>query len=569
CCACLVQKWGDWRQQRVARRDLYSPSLSAVVAGRQVELVSASMDRSLPDPLAGGSLTAASGDLVAVEGADVAQTVATPWDPGTAWPPVPQSPVAVSMDTGAGPVSVLGNGRVVSASGGSSGREVSVEVADAYESLNKTISWDAVADIMPHTQEATLPRYVGMGTTAITDTILRHCGWYTTPPQPSGWVTLDVPAQGTLWPEKGTVYEANRTGGGGYPYWLGTSWGVGAADVDALYRTVGAYTIAGRGHLELSAMTETRGDSAAQMRVDAYLGGDARSGVVRLTWSDQSAQLRIRAPGGTTSTAASVTRANGLLYATVKYLSATSVEVTLRSGTNSTVQTVTVPSSVTSSELRWARIWGTGRAGGFQVAVPSSAGALVGWTANAVLYPRTSNRNALTVRPPVEGENCADLLAAQCEAECATYWIDETGVLRWWDLARLEAQSSAATITSDDDIADGGFTWRHDLSQVKSRAVVNWREPLREMSWRTTIDLWQGNGGTLQPSDDLETWVKPEDDEVWIMPDLSLGEVGVAYPDFNYGIGSWFGAIVDGDNTDEAWAQLYGSLSVSFERVTD
>src|SRR5699024_11412286 len=75
-------------QQPVSRRDVYSPSLSASIGGRDVELVSASMDRSLPDPLAGGSLTAASGELVAVEGADVARTVATPWDPGTSWPRV-------------------------------------------------------------------------------------------------------------------------------------------------------------------------------------------------------------------------------------------------------------------------------------------------------------------------------------------------------------------------------------------------------------------------------------------------------------------------------------------------
>src|SRR5699024_344467 len=218
-------------QQPVSRRDVYSPSLSAVVAGRQVELVSASMDRSLPDPLAGGSLTAASGELVAVEGADVARTVATPAGVGTSWPPVRQSPVSVSMDTGAGPVSVLGNGRVVSASGGSSGREVSAEVADAYQSLNRTISWDGVADIMPSQQEGANPRYVGMTSTAVTDTILRACGWFSTPPL-ANYAMLSVPAQGSMWPERGYADTSNRLDAGGYPYWLLANWGVAAADVD-------------------------------------------------------------------------------------------------------------------------------------------------------------------------------------------------------------------------------------------------------------------------------------------------------------------------------------------------
>src|SRR5699024_5694896 len=163
-------------QQPVSRRDVYSPSLSASIGGRDVELVSASMDRALPDPLMGGSLTAASGELVAVEGADVARTVATPWDPGSLWPPVPESPASVSMDTGAGPVSVLGNGRVVSASGGTSGREVSVEVSDAYQSLDRTISWDALADLMPSESDGVVGRYVGLQSTAVTDRILRHCG---------------------------------------------------------------------------------------------------------------------------------------------------------------------------------------------------------------------------------------------------------------------------------------------------------------------------------------------------------------------------------------------------------
>src|SRR5699024_2908194 len=133
------------------------------------------------DPLARGQLRAASAQITAAEGPDVTETVATPWDPGTAWPPVPQSPASVSMDAGSGPVSLLGGGLVMSASGGTAGRDVSVELADRYESLNRTISWDAVAGVMPSLQEAALPRYVSMNTTSITDHILRECGWETTP----------------------------------------------------------------------------------------------------------------------------------------------------------------------------------------------------------------------------------------------------------------------------------------------------------------------------------------------------------------------------------------------------
>src|SRR5699024_12184385 len=65
---------------------------------------------------------------------------------------------------------------------------------------------------------------------------------------------------------------------------------------------------------------------------------------------------------------------------------------------------------------------------------------------------------------------------------------------QWWDLARLEARSSVASLNSSDDIAESGFSWSHDLSQVKSGVLVKWREPLAERKWRPGVDLWQGSG---------------------------------------------------------------------------
>ena len=556
-------------QQPVSRRDVYSPSLSARVGGRDVELASASMDRSLPDPLAGGSLTAASGELVAVEGADVAQIVATPWDPASSWPPAPEAPASALMDTGAGPVSILGNGRVVSASGGTSGREVSVEVSDAYQSLDKTISWDELSAMMPSESEGVEGRYVGLQTVSVTDMILRHCGWFSTPPNP-GFTALSVPAQGTMWPETGTVVSAVRASdGGGYPGWSNTPWGVGVVDSDATYLLGGpGYSVKSRGRVELTAMTAPRPGEGTS-RIDLMLGGAL---LARLLWSESTAYVQLRNAAGTMTNAVSVPRANGLLYATVEYVSDTSVYVTIRSGGQTVGAAATVPALVTTSAITGARIQALSVSGGFRVAFPSAAGLLESWSPNAVLYPRTASRNTLLVRPPVSGENCADLLAAQCAAECATYWIDETGVLRWWDLARLESRGAMATLHSDDDIAEAGFSWSHDLSRVKSRVSVTWREPLREASWRTRVDLWQGSGQTLQPGpEENEEWLNVPDDEVWIMPDISLLDMSLAsnMGDFNNGIGSFYGGVIPGAGSlPDRWARLDGNLSVSVERVT-
>ena len=558
-------------QQPVSRRDVYSPSLRAVLGGRSVDASAVSVDRSLPDPVAGGSLTAASGTVSVVEGDDVSRTVATPWDPGSQWPPVPEASASLSMDTGSGPVQLLANGRVISAGGGTGGREIEVEVADQYQSLDRTISWDAVAAAMPSIQDRGASRYVSMLTASIVDMILRECGWYATPPRLS-WSGLSVPAMGTMWPERGTVTACGRESDvnyGGFPAWPTTTWGMAVDDCRADYTIGGNYSVQSRGRMEMTAMqTAPAGNSRIEVSSSAGLG------LARMQWTASTAYLQVRGPGGAFVNAVSVPRVNGFLYGTIEYVSATSVYCTIRSGGQSAGASATVESAMTATVVGQARVVATGPTGGIQVAFPPTAGGLEGWTPNAVQYVRTAQRNNLMVRPSVEGENCADFLRDICEAEAATYWIDETGVLRWWDLTRLESRSSVATLTSDDDITDAGFEWEHSHSSVRSRVSVAWREPLRTWSWTTSVDLWQGSGGTVQGgSEPDEFWINVPDDEVWIMPDTAIRRApgSGSLTDFNYGWGSWYGARGDRGDGQDTWAQLMGngSFLMSMERVTD
>lgn len=554
-------------QQPISRRDVYAPGVSAVIGGLPVEVESVRVDRDLPDSLVGGSLSAASASLEVLEGADVARSVATPWDASSSWPPAPESSASVSMDMGDGPVSLMAGGRVVSASGGTSGRAVSVEVADAYQSLDRPISWDGVAEAMPPYLDGGERRFVGMWTPSITDMVLRRCGWFSTPPT-QGFSVLSVPGQGSMWAERGTVLSSSAaTVSGSYPRFGVTPWGVGTLDVNATYAVSGGYTIKSRGRVELSAMTMTTGGTG---RVTAETGPS----LVRLAWSDGQGVVWIGGDGMTLTAVATISRADGLLYATVEYVSDTSVKVVIRSGGAIVTNVVTVPASVTTGAVSTAGILVDGsRSGGFQVAFPSSSAGLANWVPNAVIYARITSMNRLVVRPPIEGENCADLLAQQCEAENATYWIDETGVLRWWDMARLESRSVVATLTSADDIADAGFTWSHDLSRVKSGVTVKWREAVQTLSSRHTVDLWQGSGITLQPGTaGAEEWVTAPDDEVWLMPDLTLNRVpGVSSDedDFNRGRGSHYGAITRTSEGLDQYAQLSGDFSMTIERVSD
>ena len=555
-------------QQPLSRRVVHTPSMSAVVNGEALDVSQVQVDRSLPDPLAGGSLTAASASFTAVQGDDVVSAVATPWDPSSQWPPVPESPASVSMDSGAGPVSLMANGRVVSASGGTSGREVEVEVSDAYQSLDRPISWDGFSDAMPALTEATHQRYVSLHAAALTDRILRHCGWYATPPR-LGYTVLSVPAMGTMWPEAGTCTSSTRKSSPGYPVMFTEPWGKGVSDVTATYSRAAEYTVKQRGRVEMTAIAGRL--TGGTMNLLAETSTYRR---YRLSWTDTTAALWVTNSAGAWVSVLTRPRVLGsFIYATVEYVSDTSVRCILRVDGSTVEATTPVHADLTTLPLVSFTIDGDACGAGFQVAFPTTTGALTGWSRNAVIYDRTSQANALTVAPPVYGENCADLLAEQCAAQNATYWIDETGVLRWWDLARLESRSNAATLTSDDDIAEGGFTWDHFLSSVKRSVTVNWREPVVQGGWRTATDLWRGSGQTIETTgtdNPLEDWITVPDDEVWIMPDLSPGRVGDSYGDFNYGWGSWYGGVIagSGDDTDK-WAQLEGSLLMTVERVND
>lgn len=542
-----------------------------MLGGHSVDASLVSVDRSLPDPVAGGSLTAASGTVSVVEGDDVSRTVATPWDPGSQWPPAPEASASLSMDTGSGPVQLLANGRVISAGGGTGGREIEVEVADQYQSLDRTISWDNVAAAMPGLAERSDSRYVSMLTSSIVDMVLRECGWFATPPR-LGFIGLSVPAMGTMWPERGSVTACGRESDvnyGGFPAWPTTTWGMAVDDCRADYTIGGNYSVQSRGRMEMTAM-QTAPASNSRIEVSSSAG----LGLARMQWTASTAYLQVRGPGGAFVNAVSVPRVNGFLYGTIEYVSSTSVYCTIRSGGQTAGSSASVDSAMTTTVVGQSRIIATGPTGGIQVAFPSTAGGLEGWTPNAVHYVRTAQRNNLMVRPSVEGENCADFLARVCEAEAATYWIDETGVLRWWDMTRLESQSSVATLTSDHDITDAGFTWVHSMSSVKSRASVKWQEPLRTWSWTTSVDLHQGSGATVQAgTTDDEDWITTPDDEVWIMPDISLTRApgSGSVTEYNYGWGSFYGGRLDRGDGVDTWVQLagVGSFIQTLERVTD
>src|SRR5699024_1263406 len=153
------------------------------------------------------------------------------------------------MDIGAGPVRAF-TGKVASVSGGTGDRAVEVGLVDAYQSLDQSISWGGVGRIHPAPDDIARRLYLGMYSTFVTDRILRHCGWYTTPPR-LPYIALLVPATGSMWPLYGTAVRCERnTGSGQFPRGFVESWGRAVTQVDAEYRLHAGYSLAGRGRME-------------------------------------------------------------------------------------------------------------------------------------------------------------------------------------------------------------------------------------------------------------------------------------------------------------------------------
>lgn len=560
-------------QQGILRRPVYNISVDAQVGGNKIALTNYEIERDLPDPFTSSpSFTSASGSLDGIAGPEVTTTVATPWDADTAWPPAGETGVEVTMDVGQGPVTSMTKGRVLGSNGSSSTREVHVEFSDRYQSLDKTITWEPLHRRMPshesYAWDWTKMRYVSLLSGAITDTILRNCGWHMTPPK-IGYTSLSIPATGTMWPEAGWCLTSGRAGGG-YPSWGRAPWGFAVGDFVGNYRLAGSYSIKSRGRVELCVMAEPH-TTYSRMSVLS----PTNAGLFRLQWTSTQAQLYVRNASGAYQQAVAVPWTRGMIYATIEYVSDTQVRCIMRTDdVEWTPQLFTCDPLATTSIADRCDLVIQGLSSGFQVAFPSTSGGIFGWKSNVNYRPRIANANNLIVRPPVEGRNCLELLKEQAEAEAATFWIDEKGIFQWWDLARLEGRDPVETITAATDITDKGFSWEHTDAAVKSRVSVQWTDTLTEMHPEYTITLWQGNGETVQAGvaeEPKEAWIDVPENEVWIMPDTSILRVGTAdVADFNNNIGSWYGAIIPGktETENDRWAYPEdGSFLVTLEQV--
>ena len=536
-------------QQGLPSADVLKGHVGVSLGGRAVDPVSLSVEREFADSLpGGGSFTAASGEVSYVPGPDVSSRVATPWDP-TPGVPMVEEAVSVSMDVGMGPVSVLPQGRVSDSSASSGSRVSSVGFTDLYRSLDRDITWEPMAARMPAAGDAAYWRNPGLFGVSIVDRIFRHCGWYATPPLAPGAV-LSAPMQGSAWAELGTMTAADRlTVPGAAPGWITSPWGMQATDANLTYTPASTMALTDK-PIEITAMLPA---SSGTARIICWMG-DRR---IQLVWTDASVYVSLETGAGTYVTAVTAARDASDLAVTGRVWRVASgqiaAELRFDSGRTVTGDTITLTEpQLNGSVLGNVNVLANGRVGAFQIAFANIPYQVVtGWKPSAVIRARAGVPNRLQVLPPVIDENCASMLQDLAQAEYATFWIDEKGVMQWWDIDRLESQLQVATLTTADHVTR--LEWSQALSSVYRRAVVQWTEPIVDVSFQHRIEFWRGNGGSLTggAGERIEEIVAAPSDEVWLLPDLAPSELGVTGDMMNYnlGVGSWFGGVWDDTTT--------------------
>lgn len=536
-------------QQGLPTSDLLEGKVDVSLGGKAVDPVALSVEREFADSLpGGGQFTAASGRVSYVPGPDVSDRVATPWDPTPGVPRVEEA-VTVSMDVGLGSVSVLPDGRVSDTNAASDSRVSTVGFTDLYRSLDRDISWEPMAARMPAEGDAAYWRNPGLFGVSIVDRIFRHCGWYATPPMDPG-ALVSAPMQGSTWAEIGQVDRSERLNTpGAAPGWITSPWGMQVTDVNLTYTPVRSRSLLD-GPFEITAMLPP---DSGDCRIVCWFGLQR----VQFQWTSTAVAVSAEtAEAGVFTPLVSITRGafpDALaITARITRISAGQIKAELRTNTGYAIAggNVAVPDAVLTTPMSLVGVWGEGRCGGFQVA-QSTRWAAVGWSPSAVIRARAGIPNRLQVLPPAINRNCGNLLQELAQAEYATFWIDEKGVMQWWDIDRLEAQPQVATLTTADHVTR--LEWSQALSSVYRRAVVAWTDTALDVSFQDRVEFWRGSGGSLTAGagERVEEIVAAPNDEVWLLPDLSPSEIGVtgSLMDYNMSVGSWFGGVWDDTTT--------------------
>lgn len=434
-------------------------------------------------------------------------------------------------------------------------REVSFDLVDRIDAFNQLISLPPLNFKHPPKEYGGPFMFIGLHPTYVTNTIARHCGFYSTPPMDMTTV-FSAPTVGSLWPEVGTIIRADRSWGADMsPAWGSGPWGLGLRDGVAHYTptpSTGTHTHLNGSPAYLTYLSAPHSTSQEYSRMDGMWAGYR----LRLSHDTERAYLRIINPAtGETLSGINMSlpagSAEGFQVSARLWANG---DATLRVNDATTTGTLTVPETMRTKSMIGALIEASATTG-------VMAGAQIGfhttrdphdWERTAII--ETNPTGVWSGMPALVERNCLDLLKEQAGAELAGMWLDDLGRFRYRSLERMLSEPASETLTLDHMLA-----LKHTRTRQSSRRSVRlvYSRPYANRSRHYGALAKQLNGGTLAAGEELDEIIHPDSGVDWInvspMYKLPMGSTsepptGEMVTRWKAGQGSFTGAVKVVDN---------------------
>lgn len=556
--------------------DVSEPVARVVVDGREVEVdsvtVTSELDTAMPGRVAagGGGVVAATGTASILPRADIAEAGFNPW--GDAQQFVNASEIVVEAgyrdpETGGVGCARQITAQVESLGGGALAHGVNMEYVDYTPLLDRDITIEPLLWRYPLVGSDGPPRKAGLNSIYVRDRVLRHCGFFATPPMISQ-ALLSAPLMGSAVPERGT-FVSGQSDNTEFALFRPVSWGVGFANGTFRF----APNLGSRGHarltstLHLSFLREQSTHESPSTVTFELRWGSAGNAIRVQAFANGNLSVRY-VQGGSATLVATLPAADVNASEGFTVLVTPSGQTTIHASNGATATgTASLPSVLTSQSLDEIYVRapvGAHPVAGLQVAF--SASTINNFDRTAHLDPPVHMRY-MDAFPFHHHVNCLDLLKDQSQAELAAMWIDEYGHFRWRNRVRLRNTTPVGTLTSKDDLL--GLSWETPVRSVFSRVEV--QRDIPHITWRAepSITVSDSRGSTLSGGDTEDRFFEPPADQDWHMVDAPQWMGGtVNYNQLKRGRGSYRGGIVVDDDDDERLA--YSSqLSQSWSQINE
>lgn len=525
------------------RADVSQMSTYALVSGVRREVVSVSLDREIagdmPDQVvAGGGVSGGSGTIVWAQVDDVSDRPVSPWRKPSGWPPSSGDSVEVWVTDGVSEWPRF-TGVIDRTSGGpDSGMQSSV--VDFRDRLNKPWSHQALLRNMTPHAPGDPYRGIGLDHHYFLTGALRYANLHNVTP-PVASMEIDVPLQGSAWPERGECLLAAGAGSLSFPNFTRAPWGYAASSLEATYEPRVRKPLSGP--LGIGFMVAP--DHAGTATATASNG----SNLVRLRVSANKTVTATYTAGGTESTVATITAGQFGDSTRVQLLVANG-RWTLTAENGATASGTRAVSSGAVSRLFVASS-AAARIAGVQLRHPSTASLdMTRWTPGVRFERPLRWSPAMRMSPEITRRKVGNVVDEICKATLTAAWFDEAGVLQLVPSDLLRVREPVQTVTTLDDITD--LAWEDSLLSIRSSVEVTWKQALVSQSRQRRINLWQGSSSTMESGDTVENFATPEGGVEWFGTDRTV----VTLDDTNWGaynsqIGTFAGVHYTNDDGDE------------------